>query len=207
MTVVRSQARSLLLLDLDGVLRRFDPPAAVERAHGLAPGSLAAVAFRRDLIGPAVTGLVTHDRWLATVADALVGDGVPADTAGAAVRAWSTPGFVIADALALVRAARARCRVALLTNATTRLGADLAFLGLDREVDGVVSSAETGAEKPDPEAYLAALALLDARPEETLFCDDKAGNVTAAAALGLAAAHVPDTDALRTALSVHGLLG
>lgn len=144
---------------------------------------------------------------MATVARELSGDEVSLSTAAAAVAAWSRPGYVITTALALVRAARRRCRVALLTNATTRLRDDLELLGLDGEVDEVISSAETGARKPEPEAYLAALALLDARAETTLFCDDSETNVLAARALGLTAAHVPDTDALRNALSVHGLLG
>ncbi len=198
---------ALLLLDLDGVLRGFAPAADLERAHGLAPGSLAATAFRPDLATPALTGLVSHDRWLSTVADALTTGAVTAAAARAAVEAWSTPGFVIPGALALVRAARSRCRVALLTNATSKLDADLALLGLRDEVDGVVSSAETGAAKPDPEAFLAALAILGASRDETLYCDDAAADVAAASALGLATAHVPDTDALRTALAVHGLLG
>ncbi|SDD20230.1 putative hydrolase of the HAD superfamily [Actinokineospora iranica] len=148
-----------------------------------------------------------HDRWLASVADALTSEGVPATAALAAVNAWSATGTVVPAALTLVRAVRTRRRVALLTNATTRLAADLTVLGLDREVDGVVSSAETGVAKPDPEAFLAALAILGATRDETLFCDDSAANVAAATALGLAAAHVPDTDALRTALATHGLLG
>lgn len=195
----------MLLLDLDGVLRGFH--SFDDRHFGLPAGSVADTAFAPEFLTPAITGLVSHDRWLATVARELAGAEVPISTAAAAVAAWSRPGYVITTALALVRAARKRCRVALLTNATTRLPEDLALLGLDREVDGVISSAETGAHKPEPEAYLAALALLDATADATLFCDDSETNVLAARSLGFAAAHVPDTDALRTALSVHGLLG
>ncbi|SDH58883.1 putative hydrolase of the HAD superfamily [Actinokineospora alba] len=195
----------MLLLDLDGVLRGFHSFDDAE--FGLAAGSVADAAFSPELLTPAITGLVSHDRWLATVARELSGGAVSMSTAAAAVAAWSRPGYVITAALALVRAARVRCRVALLTNATTRLPHDMALLGLDSEVDGVISSAETGARKPEPEAYLAALALLDATASATLFCDDSEDNVLAAQALGFAAAHVPDTDSLRTALSVHGLLG
>ncbi|MBC6448451.1 HAD family hydrolase [Actinokineospora xionganensis] len=195
----------MLLLDLDGVLRGFDSFDDAE--FGLAAGSVADTAFSPELLTPAITGLVSHDRWLATVARELSGGDVSSAAAAAAVSAWSRPGYVITTALTLVRAARTRCRVALLTNATTRLPQDMALLGLDREVDGVISSAETGARKPEPEAYLAALALLDATAGTTLFCDDSEANVLAAHALGIAAAHVPDTDSLRTALSVHGLLG
>ncbi|CRK59798.1 hypothetical protein [Alloactinosynnema sp. L-07] len=194
-----------MLLDLDGVLRGF--PDFDDSAFGLPMGSVMATAFDPELFRPAITGQVTHDRWLATVARKLVSDTVPTAQAAAAAAAWSGPGYVIGTALGLVRAARVRSRVALLTNATTRLAGDLAALGLDREVDGVISSAEIGIGKPDQEAYLAALALLDASADETLFCDDAEPNVAAARRVGMAAAHVPDTDALRTALSVHGLLG
>lgn len=195
----------MLLLDLDGVLRGFD--SFDDADFGLAAGSVARTAFTPELLTPAITGLISHDRWLATIARDLAGGEVSLSSAAAAVAAWSRPGHVITAALTLVRAARTRCRVALLTNATTRLPHDLALLGLDGEVDGVISSAEIGACKPEPEAYLAALALLDATADATLFCDDSESNVRAAQALGLAAAHVPDTDSLRTALSVHGLLG
>jgi len=187
------------------VLRGF--PEFDDSAFGLPPGSVTATAFEPGLFGLAITGQITHDRWMATIARQLAGDAVPTARAAAATAAWSRPGYVMATALGLVRAARARARVALLTNATTRLADDLAVLGLDREVDGVISSAEIGIGKPDQEAYLAALALLDATAEETLFCDDSEANVVAARAVGMTAAHVPDTDALRTALSVHGLLG
>ncbi|WP_436502101.1 HAD-IA family hydrolase [Actinokineospora sp. HUAS TT18] len=194
----------LLLLDLDGVLRGF--PEFDDAAFGLPLGLVTSTAFQPELLGPAITGHVTHDRWMASVARKLEGS-VPTAQAAAAAAAWSRPGYVMAAALSLVRAARARTRVALLTNATTRLADDLAVLGLDREVDGVISSAEIGVGKPDKEAYLAALALLDATADETLFCDDSESNVAAARAVGMTAAHVPDTDALRTALSVNGLLG
>ena len=59
----------------------------------------------------------------------------------------ATPGEVITEALALVRTARQQCFVALLTNATTRLEADLALLGLDAEVDAVFNSSRLGIAK------------------------------------------------------------
>ncbi len=195
------------MLDLDGVLRGFHRTDHIERAHDLLPGTVAATALRPDLFDPAMTGVITHEHWLDAVIDALVvEEGMPIEGATAVVRAWSAAGFVLPAAVALVRTVRERCRVAVLTNATTRLTTELAMLGLDRELDGVVSSAEIGFGKPHPEAYLAALALLDGVASETLFCDDNEVNVTGAAAVGLMSAHVPDTDALRSVLAGHGLL-
>ncbi|SHG48752.1 HAD family hydrolase [Streptoalloteichus hindustanus] len=197
---------TLLLLDLDGVLRRFDPDDQVEDAHGLPRGSLAASAFHPEVVRPALLGEVDDAGWQEAIAGRLVGQGVAPEVARSAAGAWRRTGSVVPEAVELVRLARRRCRVALLTNATTRLGADLRALGLDREVDAVVSSHRLGAVKPDPEAFRRALRVLQHSPARTLFCDDSAANTAAAAELGLMAAHVPDTGALRAALVEHGLL-
>lgn len=175
----------MLLLDLDGVLRRFPAtdPAILE------------VAFEPALLHAAVTGAITDEQWRAAVAAR-----VPAAVS------WNDAGELIPEAVALVRAARQRCHVALLSNATTRLENDLRLLGLDREVDAVVSSARIGVAKPDPEAFQRALDVLGYRPEHTIFCDDSAKNVAAARALGIDAVHVPDTAALRNALLTRELV-
>jgi HAD superfamily hydrolase (TIGR01509 family) len=169
----------LLLLDLDGVLRRFTAtlPAVLE------------AAFEPSLLHRAVTGVITDEQWRASV------------PGGAS---WNDSGEVISEALELVRAARQRCFVALLTNATTRLEADLSLLGLEREVDAVVSSARTGVAKPDPRAFLGALERLGY--STAVYCDDSSKNVEAALALGIDAVHVPDTQALRVALATRDLI-
>lgn len=142
-----------LVCDLDGVLRIFDEPVAIESSHGLARGSLAAAAFDPVLLDDAVSGAVSDAQWRARIV-ARLAEAVPVGSAQAAVDAWSaSSGSVDADVLALVRWARERVPVVLLTNATTRLRDDLAVLGLDRQVDAVVSSAEVGAAKPDARAY------------------------------------------------------
>ena len=200
---------SLLLLDLDGVLRRFGPAAPVEDEHDLPRDSLAGAAFAADVLGPALVGKIDAEQWWAAARDRLTADHSTVDSAvaGAAMRAFMRPGEVVPEALELVRAVRrAGCRVALLTNATSRLEADLRSLGLDREVDAVVSSARIGRAKPDPGAYRRALRVLRHSPSTTLFCDDTAENVAAAAGLGIDAAHVPTTASLRDALSARGLL-
>ncbi|MCP2260449.1 haloacid dehalogenase superfamily, subfamily IA, variant 3 with third motif having DD or ED [Streptoalloteichus tenebrarius] len=197
---------TLLLLDLDGVLRRFDPDDAVEDAHGLPRGSLASAAFHPEVARPALVGEVDDLGWQEAIARRLVDGGAAPEVARSAVRAWRRTGSVVPEAVELVRMARRRCRVALLTNATTALGADLRALGLDREVDAVVSSHRLGVVKPEPEAFRRALRVLQHSPTRTLFCDDAAENTDAAAGVGLMTAHVPDTAALRAALVAHGLL-
>ncbi|WP_399345052.1 HAD family hydrolase [Umezawaea sp. Da 62-37] len=193
------------MLDLDGVLRRFGPDDAIEDAHGLPRGALARAGFAPDLIGPAITGAVPDEVWRASVADRLALD-VDRAVAEAAVASWSRPGEVVAEAVDLVRLARRRCRVALLTNATSRLPDDLRLLGLDREVDAVVSSARIGVAKPSPEAFRRALRVLQHSPAATVFCDDKAENASGARAIGVDGVHTPTTASLREALEARGLL-
>ncbi|GGP70372.1 HAD-IA family hydrolase [Saccharothrix coeruleofusca] len=197
-------APTLLLLDLDGVLRRHGPDDPVEDAHGLPRGALARVAF--ELAGPALVGEVPDERWREAIRDRLAADGLPRATAEAAVAAWTRPGTVVPEVLELVRRVRRRCRVALLTNATSRLPEDLRALGLDREVDAVVSSSRIGVAKPAPEAFRRALRVLQHSPSRTLFCDDDPDNAAAARSVGIDGVHVPDYPALHEALTTRGLL-
>ncbi|MET9628950.1 HAD-IA family hydrolase [Lentzea sp. NPDC006480] len=170
--------KPLLLLDLDGVVRRF-PPLAPEIAER---------AFEPELLNKAVTGEITDEQWRHEVGLDWV----------------ATPGEVIGEALALVRAARKQCFVALLSNATTRLEADLARLGLDAEFDAIFNSARLGVAKPDPAIFRRVLAELGY--PTAVFCDDTEENARAACAAGLDGVHVPDTNALRKALAVRGLI-
>ncbi len=170
--------KPLLLLDLDGVVRRFPP----------LPAEIAEVAFAPELLRRAVTGEITDEQWRHEVRPGWAG----------------SSGEVIGEALALVRAARKQCFVALLSNATTRLESDLAVLGLDVEFDAIFNSARLGVAKPDPEIFRLVLAELGYAT--AVFCDDTEENARAATVAGLDGVHVPDTAALRRALAVRGLI-
>lgn len=179
-----------LLLDLDGVLRRFDPevPAAAERRHGLRPGAVSGVALRPDLLRPAVTGGTTRAGWLAAVADVL-GAEIGRDAARAVVAEWDAHrGEVVPEVLGLVRAVRRAGRpVALCSNATDGLPAELAALGLAGEFDAVVNSSVVGVCKPAPGYFEAACRAVATPPERCLFVDDDDRNVRGARAAGLPA--------------------
>jgi putative hydrolase of the HAD superfamily len=168
----RDPARALLV-DLDGVLRRWDPAVAaeVERDHGLAPGVLAATAMGWDLLRPAVTGELTDAQWMQAVAARLP---LPPDAAAAAVARWQRHrGTVDQHVLRLVRDVRgAGLPVGLATNATDRLRDDLAALGLAGEFDVVVSSWELGIHKPAPEFFARAADAVGLAPQWILFVDD-----------------------------------
>jgi putative hydrolase of the HAD superfamily len=180
-----------LLVDLDGVLRRWDPEvtASVERRFGLSPDLLLDTAMRSALLQPAITGQVTHADWVAGVADALaVATGDP-ERARAAVADWQVyRGAVDDDVLAFVREVRAAgVRVGLGTNATDALDADLLQLGLAGEVDVVANSSGYGVHKPSREFFEQACAALDTPPARVLFVDDTNRFVHGARAAGLSA--------------------
>ena len=185
------QRASALLVDLDGVLRRWDPHvlSGVERRYDLPPGALLDTAMKWELLRPALTGQASHADWMATVVDALAGRTGDRDAARAAVAEWQRyRGEVDPDALAFVREVRAAgLRVGLATNATDALDADLAALGLADEVDEVLNSATLGVPKPAKEYFQTACRAVDTAPDRVLFVDDDDRAVRGARAAGLSA--------------------
>jgi putative hydrolase of the HAD superfamily len=198
--VSREPARALLV-DMDGVLRRWDRArdAEIERRYGLGPGALLATAMEPDRVRPVLLGEVTHADWMAGVGRAL---GAPE-----AVTEWEAfRGEVDPDVLGLVREVRAAGRpVALVTNATDRLDADLAALGLTGELDVIVNSSVLGVAKPGPEFFARAGELVGVPPRDCLVVDDSARVVRGARAAGLLAhrwSGPPDLPYLRAALGL-----
>jgi putative hydrolase of the HAD superfamily len=172
-----------LLLDFDGVLRIWDPArtVAVEEKYGLPPGALTETAFAWPRLRAALVGEVTDAEWMAGVAAAL--------DAPAAVAEWhSDRGAVDQQVLGLVRQLRAAGHpVALATNSTDLLPADLDALGLAGEFDAVVNSSEVGAPKPTREFFAAACAAVGRPPDRCLLVDDDDRQVRGARVAGLSA--------------------
>ena len=179
-----------LLVDFDGVLRRWDPAVAagVEREYGLTEGVLGEIAMSWGLLQPVLTGQVSHAQWMVSVADALT-PAVGADRARAAVQEWqSYRGEVDPEVLAFVREVRAAgIRVGLGTNATDLLDADLAALDLTGELDVIVNSSVVGVHKPAKEYFQAACEALETPPGRVLFVDDEDRSVAGARVAGLSA--------------------
>jgi putative hydrolase of the HAD superfamily len=185
MTRQRAQA---LLIDLDGVLRRWDPAPmiAVEVEYGLKPAALLETAMSWDIYRPAVTGEITDAEWMRLIAARLPLD--PSVAAEAVARWQAYRGEPDPDALAFVREVRAAGRkVGLATNATDRLRPDLDALGLTAEVDVVISSWELEVHKPAPEFFARACELIDTPPDRVLFIDDDDRVVRGARAARLSA--------------------
>lgn len=68
------RAHAAYVFDLDGVVRDFGPGdqnPVIEAALALPPGTVAATAFRPDLLEPTITGRQTFEQWYAAVCRAL----------------------------------------------------------------------------------------------------------------------------------------
>ncbi|GLY94606.1 HAD-IA family hydrolase [Actinoplanes sp. NBRC 103695] len=178
----RQPARALLI-DLDGVLRHWDPavPAAVESRYGLEPGALLSTAMVWELYRPAVAGEITDAQWMELVASRLPLP--PADAAEAVAQWQSHRGSVDQELLDFVREVRAAGRpVGLATNATDRLRADLESLGLTDEFDVILSSWELKIHKPVPEFFAKAAEALATEPPWVMVVDDDDRTIRAARA-------------------------
>jgi len=180
-----------LLIDFDGVLRRYDPAvaAATEERHGLRAGEILATALSPDLLRPAMLGQVSRAGWLESIADALADRVGGVATARSVVVEWDAyRGAVDPTVLAFVRdVRRAGTPVVLATNCTDDIDLDLAALGLTGELDAVAASAALGVAKPAPEYFTAACELAGAPADRCLLLDDSDRNVRGARAAGLKA--------------------
>ena len=177
---------TVLLLDLDGVLRLWDPALnrSVETAYGLPEGALAAAATASDRFELALTGAMDDRAWRDSRAEDVVR--VHGEGCRRAVEEWMAPsGSVDTDVLEVVRRARSSMRVMLLTNATTRLVDDLDALGLTEEIDGAVSSADLGLAKPDPDVFSLMALRHRLMFSEIAYVDPSATNIAVAEILGI----------------------
>ena len=192
-----------VLCDFDGVLKYQDvaQQAAIERAYGVEPGTVARVTGESALAVPALTGLVTREEWLASAVPVLAGLVGSAARASALTAEWlAARTWADVEALALLARARARVPVVLVSNATSELPAHLRELGLRDAFDSVVSSYEVGVAKPDPRILEIAAARGGAPVERCLFVDDRPENAEAASALGMVAVVYRAPADLETAL-------
>ena len=162
----------------------------IETDFGLVPGTIWRAALASPLLHQAVTGKVTDEQWRADVAMVLAGT-LGQQRAMDVVARWSqSPGTPDPEVLHRLAELRQVMPVVLLTNATSRLDADLQLLGLSTSFDAIVNSSTVGACKPDEAAF----AVTHARVEHLLgwsvprarvgFVDDTATHVVAATSFG-----------------------
>lgn len=199
---------STVLFDMNDVLVRYRKDARI--AHLARIARLESAAVEAAIWGSGFedsgdSGAMDADGYLEGFGERL---GVPLTEAEwtAALAAAVTP---ITETLALAAAIHPRARVAVLTNnnllvkrTAGALFPELASIfGPD-----VFVSAEFGARKPEPEAYLRCLVRLGANPGDTLFIDDAPKNIAGAERAGLHAELYCGPAELAKALANEGLL-
>jgi putative hydrolase of the HAD superfamily len=96
-------------------------------------------------------------------------------------------------------------RLAVLSNAPADVAEAVQELPLAGRFEHLVFSCALKSAKPDPECFRATLAVLGAEPGDVVFLDDRADNVTAAAALGMRSFQFTDAPAARADLARCGI--
>lgn len=193
---------TVVLFDLDGVVRHFDGRAVarIEASHGLPTGSIATAAFSEPHLTDVITGRITRAQWVTRIGDHLGNH--------AAARAWGTvPSRLDDEVLELAAELRSLgLTTAILTNGTDTVPAEFRALGFPTTFGTVFSSAEIGHAKPSAAVFHHVLDALEVGAHEVFFVDDTPGHVTAAAGLGIASHHFTDVSGLRAALDADGIV-
>jgi HAD superfamily hydrolase (TIGR01509 family) len=199
---------STLLFDMNDVLYSYDRSVRVTHIARICREPATAVAeaiWESGFEDSGDSGVMDADAYLSGFGERL-GCPLSQDEWTEALRAAVTP---IAETLALAASVRRQARVAVLTNNNllVKRAADTVFPEL-RPIFGwnFFVSAEFGARKPEPEAYLRCLARIGAAADATLFVDDSARNVAGAERAGLRTHLYRGPEGLKRELSAEGLL-
>lgn len=190
-----------VLLDLDGVIRHFDPAHAqsVEDRYGLSPGILHGTAFESALLEQVVTGRIRRADWVKAVGDQV---GHPV----AATECFADLGVVDYAMLAEVDALRDQgVVVAVLTNGTDTIPAEMEALGLDIRFEAIFNSAELGVAKPDLRVFEEVCSRMRVAPSEVFFTDDSASKLSGAVEIGMTARLFEGVELFRRHLAEAGL--
>ena len=202
------QNPTTLLIDLDGVIRRWNPDDAhIERACRLPEGALRLASFAPECLSPAITGAISDAVWRALIAQRLR-ELYPSSQADTAVLNWSaSTGEVDFEVLSVLARCKPSLKMVLATNATSRLDSDINALGITGYFHAIANSSALRAIKPSADFYARALALVGATPDATLFVDDSASNVLAANEFGMLGHHFTGVEGLQAFLTFNGALG
>ena len=190
----RRQLKDTILIDFDRVLRHWVGSEIndAENELGLASGTLFSLAFSHELLLPAITGEVTHGQWHQRVRSKLAqihNDNV----ASKLVKAWNEATWEIDfNMLQDLKRLAPTCQHVLVTNATSRLDADLKKTGLTSAFNVVVNSSKIGVAKPDLLFFRKALSVAGSQAFRSVFIDDNLDNVNAARSMGIDSIHHQD---------------
>lgn len=194
-------ARRLFLLDVMSTLVRDPFYEDIPAFLGMSLERLLAEKDPRTWIDFEHGGIEEHELF-----ERFFADRRPID--GPGLRAVTFAGYRllpgVGDLLAELRAAGAEMHA--LSNYPVWYHAIEERTRLSRFLSWSFVSCDMGHRKPDAEAFRLPLRRLGAAPEDVVFVDDNAGNVEAAAALGLDAIRFTGADELRAALVSRGVL-
>jgi putative hydrolase of the HAD superfamily len=170
-----------VVIDIGGVLvhdRLLDTVSRWAGELALSPAEMLTAVYggNDDTV---LIGRVSEDEWWEVVRSRLGTDisGVRAELESG--QTWHE------ELVAVLREVKSAARTAILSNAWPSQRSRMAELGLTDVVHELLLSCEIGCAKPDPNAFKITLQRLGTAPEETLFIDDTAGHVEAAASLGI----------------------
>ena len=181
-----SDRTRVLAIDLDGVVRQWRGAGldGAEKQFGLAPGTIAGRAFGTGAQELALNGVISHTEWCEDVRSGLAGK--LGDAAADAVAYWQRDrGTADEDVVRELRDLHRDSVLALVTDSTDILPADLAVLGLTDLFDHVFASYAIGVTKPSPMVFRTVAERLGRAPSEITFIDDKPVNVKAAESIGM----------------------
>ena len=190
-----------VLLDLDGVVRHFDPThrPGIERKYGLEPDILRPTAFEATLIDQVVTGAITRARWIE-----IIGERVGTIEAAAE---WlgnrGAPDPEMLDECDRLRAAG--YTVTILTNGTDIIPDEMVELGIGERVDAVFNSWDIGHAKPDRRAFEHCVRELGVDPVDVFFTDDTESKLPGAIEIGMTARHFTGVEPFRSHLTELGI--
>lgn len=192
-----------VIFDLGGViLRTVDPQprTLLAQQYGMTYAEIEEVVFNNPVARQGESGQATTEEVWAEVARRmnLTDDQVPAFR-----RQFFGGDKVDFSLIELIQSLRGKYRTALLSNTWI---VDLPrFLREDLQIpdtfDVIISSAEVGVAKPNPEIFQVALEKVGAKPEEAVFVDDNFANIEAASAIGIRTVRFFDVDEARRALA------
>ncbi|MFJ6429255.1 MULTISPECIES: HAD-IA family hydrolase [Microbacterium] len=186
----------VVLFDLDGVIRHFDPQSVVdiEYRHELAAGVIESVAFTAPLVDDVTTGRMNRAEWLRRIGER-IGDVDAAEEWGAQTPTVDESVLELSDDIR-----HAGLRTAVLTNGTDTIPAEVAAHGIATRFDAFFNSADIGYAKPDARAFQHVLDALGVRAEEVFFTDDSASKLAGAHRLSMLTHQYEGVEALRTRL-------
>ena len=197
-----------LLLDLAGVLCRFDSTARLDRLAAVARLETSEVDER--LYGSGIVDQCDRGELDAAGIRGVLRDqlGLDCDDLELA-QLWASAFTPDDEVLALIDSVAPGVTRTLLTNndALLRDTLPLVLPAVHARIAIPLFSATTRATKPSATAYAAALTVLGAVPGDVLFVDDSESNVDGARRMGIAAVHFTSVEFLRSELANAGLLG